>query len=233
MTIPRTIHQIWLGDQRRRPSHLIDTWRKKNPHHAHILWTEDNLPTLRNEHHFAEYYRHRCFVGCADILRWEVLVQHGGVYLDADTFCLRELDEFVHDREFLFSYSSDGTVIDKRLATSPLGCRKEHPFARHILERITGLSLTYHDTGQCWKQLGNLFITKEWSQWPVHIGAIHHAHFLPTFSHGGWHNNRRSNKSYHGALKVYAEHIGMTTSNTRLSDVTERDILESDRAYPS
>ena len=42
--IPKKIHQIWLGDQKKRPQNLINSWKYKNPDWDHFLWTEENLP---------------------------------------------------------------------------------------------------------------------------------------------------------------------------------------------
>ena len=50
--IPKVIHQIWLGDQDRRPTPLIQTWKDMNPEWEHKLWTKENLPHLKCQEHF-------------------------------------------------------------------------------------------------------------------------------------------------------------------------------------
>ena len=47
--IPKIIHQIWLGDQSKRPNEFIKTWVDMNPSWKHILWTESNIPNLVNQ----------------------------------------------------------------------------------------------------------------------------------------------------------------------------------------
>jgi len=79
--IPKIIHQIWLGDQSKRPSSLIDTWKEINPDWEHILWTEENLPNLRNQEQFDSMKE---WAGKADILRYELLHDYGGFFIDAD-----------------------------------------------------------------------------------------------------------------------------------------------------
>ena len=50
--IPKIIHQIWLGDQSKRPNEFIKTWVDMNPSWKHILWTESNIPNLVNQIQF-------------------------------------------------------------------------------------------------------------------------------------------------------------------------------------
>jgi mannosyltransferase OCH1-like enzyme len=60
--IPKIIHQIWVGDQSKRPDKLIQTWIDKNPSWQHKLWTDDNLPNLICKKQFDE---------CGCICRWD------------------------------------------------------------------------------------------------------------------------------------------------------------------
>ena len=46
--IPKIIHQIWVGEYRipKREKNLIEEVKQKHPDFEHILWTNDNIPTL-------------------------------------------------------------------------------------------------------------------------------------------------------------------------------------------
>jgi mannosyltransferase OCH1-like enzyme len=90
--IPRIIHQIWLGPLT-PPSKALDSWKKKHPNWEYRLWTEDNLPNLKNQHAFdvSDNYPQK-----ADILRYELLEQFGGVYVDADVHCIKPVDRSVN-----------------------------------------------------------------------------------------------------------------------------------------
>ena len=82
--IPKIIHQIWVGDQSKRPDSLIQTWIDMNPSWEHILWTEENMPELTNQKQFDAMNE---LAGKADILRYELLNTHGGFFIDADSSC--------------------------------------------------------------------------------------------------------------------------------------------------
>ena len=41
--IPKVIHQIWIGDQSKRPTEAMETIKKDNPDCEYKLWTEKEL----------------------------------------------------------------------------------------------------------------------------------------------------------------------------------------------
>ena len=93
--IPKIIHQSWLGDQSLKPDKLMKTWKKVNPSWEYKLWTEENLPSMINQNHFDNYGNN--YVGKANILRYEILQQFGGFYIDADSKALVPLDDSLLD----------------------------------------------------------------------------------------------------------------------------------------
>ena len=43
MTIPKTLHITWVGDESRRPDNCIQTWADRNPGWTVKLWGNDDL----------------------------------------------------------------------------------------------------------------------------------------------------------------------------------------------
>jgi hypothetical protein len=97
--IPHIIHQIWLGGE---PPTQVRTWLKgwcnHHPEWEHRLWTDENRPSLRNE---AAFLRAPSFAMKADLLRYELLLDWGGIYIDADFECHRAIDDLVRSRSLL------------------------------------------------------------------------------------------------------------------------------------
>ena len=75
--IPKIIHQIWIGDQSKRPTEMMQTWQDMNPDWEYMLWTDDNLPEISNRIQFDAMKE---LAGKADILRYELLHNYGGVF---------------------------------------------------------------------------------------------------------------------------------------------------------
>ena len=48
----KIIHQIWIGNQNKRPSKMMQTWIDKNPSWEYMFWSEDNIPPFINSKYF-------------------------------------------------------------------------------------------------------------------------------------------------------------------------------------
>ena len=91
MHIPKIFHRIWLGS-RSMPEEFERfgrTWEQLHPGWEMRFWTDANLPALTNQ---AAFDSAPSFAAKADILRYEILLQHGGVYVDTDFECLRNIE---------------------------------------------------------------------------------------------------------------------------------------------
>jgi mannosyltransferase OCH1-like enzyme len=90
-TIPKIFHHIWLGGPLPpREKDMIDTWKRHHPEWEFRLWTDTHLPAmpyLKNYYDAAATYAVK-----ADMVRYEAVYAHGGVYVDTDIECLRPID---------------------------------------------------------------------------------------------------------------------------------------------
>ena len=106
--IPKRIHFIWLGpkDFPRESIPNVRSWIGKHPDWEVFFWTDRNrpLPHPAMEKKFVKdftfcflekcYARSDNYAEKADLLRYEILLQQGGVYVDHDVKCLRPFDLF-------------------------------------------------------------------------------------------------------------------------------------------
>jgi hypothetical protein len=130
--IPRTIHQIWLGPKP-RPAAMMDSWRENHPDWSYHVWTEENLDyPLHNQ---AQYDAMKDFGGKADVLRYEILYRHGGIYVDADMTSLLPLDPAFLDHEFFAAYENE-RLRPGLVANGIIGCAPGHPVVERMIERI-------------------------------------------------------------------------------------------------
>lgn len=124
IAIPRVFHRVWLGD-RAMPAAFdayADTWQHHHPDWELRLWTDADAPTL------PALSRARNLAERADLVRYEILRRHGGVYLDTDVECLRRIDELL-DGVVAFA----GYEVPGRVCNAVLGAVPGHPaFARAV-----------------------------------------------------------------------------------------------------
>lgn len=98
--IPKILHFVWIGDESNRPDDCIDTWKMKNPDWKIKIWGNDlyrETNWINKVHMDAMFKHHLC--GVADMMRYEILYREGGITLDADSICLKSLDDKLLDGE--------------------------------------------------------------------------------------------------------------------------------------
>jgi hypothetical protein len=102
--IPKIIHQIWIG-KRQLPAILQEyqqTWKQLNPSWEYQLWTNEDVKnyTFVNKDLKLLFDQRLTLGERVDVLRYDILYQHGGVYADCDCICLKPLDIFAHSYDF-------------------------------------------------------------------------------------------------------------------------------------
>ena len=157
--IPKIIHQIWLGDQSIRPEPLMHTWKNMNPDWEHKVWTEDNMPKLRNQ---AQFDAVEELAGKADIFRYELLFDHGGFFIDADSECVKPLgDDFVSNDSFC-CWENEQTRKGL-MANGYLGACKHNVLIMRMIQHISMMSpdsLSKLPPKASWQVLGPALLTK-------------------------------------------------------------------------
>jgi mannosyltransferase OCH1-like enzyme len=111
--IPKIIHQVWLGST--PPPviiELVESIKAANPSFKHRLWTDKDVQAL-------EFKNKEIFNKCtnfgqkSDILRYALLEQFGGVYLDTDFVGVKSFESLLHLDFFTgIAYDSEPTMFN-------------------------------------------------------------------------------------------------------------------------
>lgn len=101
MKVPKIIHQIWIGDKA-MPINAMNTVKNMNPDYEYMFWCEKTIEEKLKIH--PRYQRkideHTAIWGKADMLRYLILEQYGGIYVDADMLCIEGFDDFLLNKGF-------------------------------------------------------------------------------------------------------------------------------------
>ena len=137
LTIPKVIHHTWIGNDPlpEAAQEMRETWQRHHPDWEMRLWTKNNLPPMQNQalYHSRKNTGHR-----ADILRYELMYQFGGVYADMDMECLRPLDDLIKNCEG-FGGRIQPTKVDtciQYLEIAVLGAVPGHPLFARVIDRL-------------------------------------------------------------------------------------------------
>ncbi len=202
--IPKTLHFIWVGDESRRPDNCIRTWADHNPDWTLKVWGNDTLVDTEwiNAGHMREMSRKE-LNGVADMMRWEILYNEGGFVVDADSICLRPLDDSLLESEAFACWESE-IARPGLIAAGYFACEKENPFVGQIVNDIHAEATVVDD--MAWKTVGPMRLTNAYRRYAYHRLDILPSHtFIP---------EHYSGLRYDGHGKVYAHQEWASTKRS-------------------
>ncbi len=133
--IPKRIHQIWIGCP--VPEELkayMQSWQDFHPDWEYYLWTDENVHKVKLYNQ--EYYDQAENVGVkSDILKWELIYQFGGLYVDCDFECFRSMDLFNHTCDFYTGMQPLATQF-VQLGAALFAAAPGHIVLKHCIETI-------------------------------------------------------------------------------------------------
>jgi mannosyltransferase OCH1-like enzyme len=131
--IPKIIHQVWINDtflgnpKRDVPQEWIksiELWKEIHPDWTHILWTDDMALTYLNKFHpdvIDHYKNYEYLIQRADMIRYFILYDYGGVYCDLDLYPSKNIDDYIIGPYDHFVYSAGSDVTTNAFMISPKG----------------------------------------------------------------------------------------------------------------
>jgi mannosyltransferase OCH1-like enzyme len=167
--IPKIIHQLWIGPKE-PPFILMNTWKRFNPDWDYVYWDEKALhhyfPSgLRNQKQFEEMEE---LCGKCDIARVEILNAYGGFFIDADSICLRPLDDAMLINDSFSCYENE-FVRGNLVATGYLASTKNNDLMQLLIEGIGRKNIPqmldvpnrspWDTAHQAWQMTGSGFLT--------------------------------------------------------------------------
>tara|TARA_Y100000389_G_scaffold38883_1_gene33253 strand:- start:3157 stop:4626 length:1470 start_codon:yes stop_codon:yes gene_type:complete len=216
MSIPKIIHQLWIGPKT-PPTKFMDTWKNKHEPEGfeYIRWTEEEMAKrgfvsqLMDKVNAMEEMN-----GKADILRWELLYEYGGFFVDADAYCIEPVTYLVEKYKAFAGYENEkvrnaGWIGNRTdyddvlarthplIATGTMAFPPKHELPRLAIEWIKNNEVSVNKTKRrAWRTVGpglltRLYFQKKWDDitiLPSHL-------FLPIHSSG---------VTYEGHDKIYA-----------------------------
>ncbi len=151
--IPKIVHFIWLGPAPFPPKSVsnIRSWIAQNPDWTFKFWTDrpreapcHGMETIVvKEYPFP--YLGRCYKSStnwgekSDLLRFEILFQQGGVYVDHDASCLTSFEPYHQAYEFYCGLETPHPPLVGRNITAGnglLGSRPGHPIIQQVIHLI-------------------------------------------------------------------------------------------------
>jgi mannosyltransferase OCH1-like enzyme len=155
MPAPKLIHQIWIGPKKRPDIWMVSVKQFcQDFGYEYVLWDDQKVYELTMVNR-QFYDKEPTYNGKSDILRYEILYQYGGAYIDADSFITfpdrlnNLLENFNTDAGF-------GFEINGRLVCGGVSISiKESQFMKKCIEEIPLRDMTQ----MAWISIGPQLIT--------------------------------------------------------------------------
>ncbi len=164
------VHQIWIGSKP-PPLEWMNTVQAFCTTHGHryMLWGNQEIKQLRLQSYpgilelflyFLQSSEEHKFPAMADILRYVILYEYGGIYIDADTVVLKP--DMFHD---FLQQNPKGIVLgwekedESLIANSVMLCQQYHFLMKEMIDQLPGFC---HEnrTKAVWEKTGPGFITE-------------------------------------------------------------------------
>lgn len=151
--IPQVVHFVWLGPKHFPPESVdnMRTWIAQHPQWTVKLWTDRSRPApcngiqiidvsnfsfvkLKRQYDESENWAEK-----SDILRYEILFQEGGVYVDHDVSCLKPFDGMHRGYHFYCALEPPHEPFVGRNVTcgnAVIGSRPHHPTMEAVIDHI-------------------------------------------------------------------------------------------------
>lgn len=200
--IPLKLGHIWIGPYP-PPWHWMNTWRAKHPNWEYTLYDNQFLATynFRTRHLIDEYLKRQQYAGVADLMRYEILYEYGGLIQAADSICYHNTDELwtkacpytIYENEFI-----RGSLVSPVLAAPP-----QNEFVGALVEELCKLGK--EDLDIPWRTTGNLFVAQMIAKLKPEITIFPSHYFIPVHFEG---------MVYDGKDKVYAKQLFGSTQKS-------------------
>lgn len=204
MNIPKKLWHIWIGPHD-APLLWMDSWPAHHADWDYKVFDNVDLKNTKfhNQHLIDEYFRRGKYNGVADLVRYELLLQHGGFVPPADAVCFENTDElWINDPDICYTVY-ENEVVRPGYVSPIYACNQGNKFVQLIVDTLHQLE-PHQLSNKVWESTGNLFLANMIAAHCPHIHIFPSHYFIPK-------HFKAKTPRYAGPDKVYADQMWGTT----------------------
>jgi len=151
--IPKIIHFIWLGPNPfpKESIENVNSWIENHPGWVVKFWTDQKrpLPNSKMETHYVSDFEFAFLKDCyedsdnyaerSDLLRYELLLHEGGVYVDHDVKCFKPFAPLAYQYDFFCGLEPPHTAITSSsisTCNNLIGSIPHHPILESCIHTV-------------------------------------------------------------------------------------------------
>lgn len=211
--IPKKLHFIWIGDESKKPVKCIDTWMKKNPDYEVKVWGNNQLQTVNwnNHRQLHDMLNKKDYAGASDVMRYEILYEHGGIYIDADTFCVKPLEDWLLNCESFASWEQE-LVRNNLIANTIIGGVPGAQTWKLCMDAVATKDCT--EEKLAWMITGPMLVTDVFFKAQANL-TVYPSHFFMPEHHTGY---KSKVTGHHFASHLWGSGTGYDNMDDRLEE---------------
>ena len=168
--IPHIIHQVWENEKERLPNQFVqfaNTWKEHHIGWRYEFWNKRRMEAFVRKHYpeFVDtYFGYRYNAQRWHAIRYLILYQLGGVYVDFDNESLEPIDTHVQGKSCCFGLEPEDHVNMLKypfvISNAWIASEIKHPFIKHVIETLPNILSTSTDkVSTVLKTTGSLMLT--------------------------------------------------------------------------
>lgn len=139
--IPKMIHQIWIQGGDKIPDKLLamhEGCKRVNHNFKYNVWDDNQIQKLLEKYfekkYLDTYNGYMVYAQKADFARYAILYIYGGIYLDMDMTCKKNMEPFLQHKMFFTTYRFPH--LFKRYLNGIIGSVPKHPIFEVVFKNI-------------------------------------------------------------------------------------------------
>lgn len=214
--IPKIIHYCWLSKDKKKelPKKVqksIESWKKVLPDYEIKLWNEETFD-INSVPWVKECYQCGCasYAYASDYIRFWVLYNYGGIWLDADQLITKSLDSLLDNKMFV------SLINQTEIGFGIIGAEKEHPIIKALLDSYENKKYIKEDNSL---NIENIIysatnIIRRFHNISQGLNTLQKFENLTIYPKNYFYSNR-----FNIAKEAYSVHLGLTSHYKKISVV--------------
>lgn len=209
--VPKKLHFIWIGDESKMPKACIDTWVQKNPDYEVTIWGNDSLKDYvwRNWNKISDMLHKKDYAGASDIMRYQILHEQGGIYIDADSYCVKPLEDWLLNCEAFACWEQE-IVRNNLIANTYIGGVQGADIWSKCIEEVSKRDCT--EQKLAWMITGPMLVTDVFFKQQANL-TVYPSHFFMPEHHTGYKSNVTG---HHFASHLWGSDVGYDNMDEQL-----------------
>lgn len=151
------------------------------------------------------------YAGAADVMRYEILYEHGGIYIDADTYCVKPLEDWLLDCESFASWEQE-LVRNNLIANTVMGSVPGSEAMKLCIDEVATKDCT--EKKLAWMITGPMLVTDVFFKKQANL-TVYPSHFFMPKHHSGYVSKVTG---HHFASHLWGSDIGYDNMDSHIKD---------------